>query len=254
MSKETYYSILGVDEKCSPAEIKKAYYTLMKEYHPDKNKVIEDEHVININKAYDVLKNSKKRSQYDNDLRIKRKQMKQNTFMDMKEKSKKFFASLNTVPPENFEKKLEFLESDQAYSNEDFEQRLNNLELSREQELIEDIPSRIMDEYDPKKFNEHIEKVVRSSNNIIEYSGDVCPFDMDSMACVGASLNYSDCKFESIRPHTSDTYNNENLSIEEMIKRRELETMELNGMKIKDFKNDEMYELDGTKHKFQNQK
>ena len=250
MSKETYYNILGVDEKCSPAEIKKAYYSLMKEYHPDKNKDIEDTYVININKAYDVLKNSKKRSQYDNELRIVRKQLKRNTFMDMKEKSKKYIESLNIISHENCGKTVPFLESDKAYPKEDFEQRLNNLEMSREQELIEDMPSRIMEEYDSKKFNEHLEKVVKSSNYIIEYSDGICPFDMNDMTCVGAPLNYSDCKFETIRPHTNDNTNDKKLSIEEMIRCRELETNELNNMKIKDFRNNEMYELDGTKRKF----
>ena len=33
---ETFYDILGLDEKCTPEDMKKAYRKLMSKYHPDK--------------------------------------------------------------------------------------------------------------------------------------------------------------------------------------------------------------------------
>ena len=34
---EDYYKLLGVDKSCSDRDIKRAYRTLSKKYHPDKN-------------------------------------------------------------------------------------------------------------------------------------------------------------------------------------------------------------------------
>lgn len=59
-----YYKILGVSKNASKEEIKKAYRDLAQKYHPDK--VGGDEKKFKeINEAYQVLSNDKKRAQYD---------------------------------------------------------------------------------------------------------------------------------------------------------------------------------------------
>lgn len=67
MEYKDYYKILGVDRKASDDEIRKAYRKLAKKYHPDYNpndKQAEDRFK-EINEAYEVLSDSKRRSYYD---------------------------------------------------------------------------------------------------------------------------------------------------------------------------------------------
>ncbi|GAB3815143.1 DnaJ C-terminal domain-containing protein [Pontibacter rugosus] len=67
MEYKDYYKILGVDKKAAQSDIKKAYRSLAKKYHPDKNKdnkAAEDKFK-DISEAYEVLGDEEKRRQYD---------------------------------------------------------------------------------------------------------------------------------------------------------------------------------------------
>ena len=59
-----YYEMLGVDKKASKDEIKKAFRNLAHKYHPDK-KGGDDAKFKEINEAYSVLSDDKKRAEYD---------------------------------------------------------------------------------------------------------------------------------------------------------------------------------------------
>lgn len=65
MSK-SLYETLQVSENSTPTEIKKAYRSLAKKYHPDMNKDPKaEEKFKEINAAYEVLSDEKKKAQYD---------------------------------------------------------------------------------------------------------------------------------------------------------------------------------------------
>src|SRR5579863_9961630 len=65
--KHDYYKTLGVDRAAAEDDIRKAYRKLARKYHPDLNpgdKSAEDRFK-NVQEAYDVLSDSKKRAMYD---------------------------------------------------------------------------------------------------------------------------------------------------------------------------------------------
>lgn len=65
-TKRDYYDVLGVSKNSSSAEIKKAYRKLALQWHPDRNKSTEaTEKFKEINEAYEVLSDSKKKETYD---------------------------------------------------------------------------------------------------------------------------------------------------------------------------------------------
>ncbi len=64
MEQKDYYKILGVSENASFEEIKKTYRKLAFQYHPDKNPGNE-EMMKELNEAYAVLSDEKKRKEYD---------------------------------------------------------------------------------------------------------------------------------------------------------------------------------------------
>ena len=58
-----YYSTLGVDKKANKDELKKAFYKLAAKHHPDKGG--DEAKFKEVNEAYQVLSDEKKRKEYD---------------------------------------------------------------------------------------------------------------------------------------------------------------------------------------------
>ncbi|HEY0963734.1 MAG TPA: DnaJ C-terminal domain-containing protein [Pseudomonadales bacterium] len=67
MEFKDYYEIMGVDEKATADDIKKAYKRLARKYHPDVSKEKNAEQRFkDVGEAYEVLKDPDKRREYDN--------------------------------------------------------------------------------------------------------------------------------------------------------------------------------------------
>ena len=64
--KRDYYEVLGISRTASEQEIKRAYRTMARKYHPDINKDADAEDVFKeVNEAYEVLSDADRRAAYD---------------------------------------------------------------------------------------------------------------------------------------------------------------------------------------------
>ncbi|HGE69357.1 TPA: molecular chaperone DnaJ [Candidatus Poribacteria bacterium] len=91
MATKDYYNILGVNKEASFDAIKKAYRSLAKKYHPDKNPndKFAEERFKDIQEAYSILSDSNKRANYDRMVEAE----KQGYFFDDMDS---FFSGFNT--------------------------------------------------------------------------------------------------------------------------------------------------------------
>jgi len=67
---KNYYEILGITQNATKAEIKREYRDLAMKYHPDVNSgdVDSEKKFREINEVYEILKDDKKRMEYDKKL------------------------------------------------------------------------------------------------------------------------------------------------------------------------------------------
>lgn len=71
---DTFYQLLGIDFRATPAEVTRAYRGLMKECHPDRvtpaRRASAEQFCKTVNQAYAVLKDPIKRREYDQRIRV----------------------------------------------------------------------------------------------------------------------------------------------------------------------------------------
>ncbi len=68
MDTTNHYQTLGIARKASKRDIKTAFRQLARKYHPDRNSIVSDDIMKNINIAFEVLSDPEKKIEYDNSI------------------------------------------------------------------------------------------------------------------------------------------------------------------------------------------
>ncbi|HXT83749.1 MAG TPA: DnaJ domain-containing protein [Verrucomicrobiae bacterium] len=68
MDTTNHYQTLGIARKASEKDIKTAFRRLARKYHPDRNSIVSDDIMKNINIAFEVLSDPDKKIEYDNSI------------------------------------------------------------------------------------------------------------------------------------------------------------------------------------------
>ena len=63
-----HYQTLGITRKANEKDIKAAYRQLARKYHPDRNSIVSDDIMKNINIAFEILSDPEKKNEYDNSI------------------------------------------------------------------------------------------------------------------------------------------------------------------------------------------
>lgn len=193
MSSINYYDVLNINEQSTQKEIIRAYKKLVQHYHPDKGG---DPDLFElITDAYNILSNKEKRDEYDKLTKLKKQTV--TSHEKLKDNFNDYLNELTDKPvsPEEkllaqkeFEREFEKLDSKRGYNRsiedecritkKNADRLLNDLELVRAQQMIEDETERLFDEgekFNLTKFNEVFdrlkEKEVENDNKALAELG-----------------------------------------------------------------------------------
>ncbi|MEA3414078.1 MAG: DnaJ domain-containing protein [Nanoarchaeota archaeon] len=185
---KTYYDILGIKNDVSEKEVKKAYWKMITKYHPDNNQNISSEKIAlmhgiacEINEAWEVLRDNKKREKYDFEL-----------------KDKEFNSNLKE---DIFKRSNNYKKDPVGFKNTNFEDFINNFwDFMEEDDIFSDIREKYKDEQE--------EKTKRSFWGFNSKNQD--PFTAEEMI-------FDFYKYEKPREWLSDLQKKQNLNVAEGI-------------------------------------
>ncbi len=155
-----FYDVLGLELNASSSEIRKAYATLSKKYHPDKAE--EDEFNTKlfelVQRAWETLGDQKKKAEYD--FYLKNEQKTKNNDHDNLKKSFETFLETQDLTEEEFEKKKSQAKIDFERENISFDKKHK---IDRKEESIKAI--------DKDEMNNRFEEMMlQREQDTIEYS------------------------------------------------------------------------------------
>jgi len=196
--KYDYYKILGVLPTATHDEIKRVYQTKLKKMHPDKIEQTKD-NILKyklVRQAGDLLTNPNERIAYDMDRQQGTEHLE--NFKKQKDNFKSFMTlQTNSMTQENkklaeleFEKEYVKTKKDKVIDTDDFQRKIETLELERETQMNEISYKNIFNNksFDSKKFNKYFEKTSKN-DEITKYNPDnIFAYNDDN---IGTNNNFS---------------------------------------------------------------
>jgi curved DNA-binding protein CbpA len=211
MATVDFYDVLGLTSDATNKEIRSAYRSMAKKYHPDKGG---DPNVFElIVQAFNVLSDPDGRHKYDKAFQISKEA--ESDFFKLREGASSYMKSQEGMTKEEKEEaknmaKLEFdkmwsdmnskhdfkeYAQDDALSKQELSRRMAELNDLRKQEDIEDKPDDIFDGHlDPTKFNALFDKKYGKVGNAM--SGTLIKRDGNPGAWVGGMDNGTYSSFD----------------------------------------------------------
>ena len=273
MSTQNYYEVLGLKQSCSRKDIKKKYRDLALIHHPDKGG--SEETFEKITLAYTTLVNKEEREKYNEMIN---NNVYESHFI-LKKKCEKFINNTDNIVNnrEDDEEKNNFLQFTDINRNiptklnkTELTQRINELELAREQEDIEIIQDSLFNnnKFDDEIFNANFiisntkDEIIKQQkpkqynvDNYKDSSKDIFGFDLNNKLkkydnsnknykiAKNASKKKIDKIKNSLNIHSHNVLEqNYSEHMEDLLKNRESETIYLNNLKRTDYnKNDKSY-------------
>jgi curved DNA-binding protein CbpA len=188
MSTVNLYDVLDVPQDCEIKQIKDAYRTLVKKFHPDKPNGDAEMFEL-VTHAYNILVNPKTRCEYDEVYALS-KQV-ESTHFSLKDKAAEYFEALEKESSKktkeeskiDFNKAFEEMDRKHGVSRNDSEQgltvketkrRVRDIELAREQDDIENIHEQLFQDgqFDLAKFNAAFDQLHKGHTELIQHDGN----------------------------------------------------------------------------------
>lgn len=211
MSSVNFYDVLDVSQDCTSKEIKNAYRELALIFHPDKP-TGDPEMFGLITDAYNVLINKASRSEYDEIYALSKQA--ESSHFDLKSKSKDHFLALDSDVTKKkskgeqeieFNKIMEDMDRKHGYKRDKTaedplkekktKKRLNDLQLARDQDDIENTHEKLFDRFDLSQFNAAFDAMHKGHTELVPHVGNPLAFNLDN----GFGSNFSSIdKYEDL--------------------------------------------------------
>ena len=217
MSTVNLYDVLDVPQDCEIKEIKDAYRSLVKKFHPDKPKGDAEMFEL-ITHAYNILVNPKSRAEYDEVYALS-KQV-ESTHFSLKDKAAAYYEALEKESSKKSldESKIDFnkafeemdrkhgvnrnTEDIDKLSAKDTKRRLRDIELAREQDDIENIHEKLFEDgrFDLSKFNAAFDQLHKGHTELIQHNGNPDAWNIldDYSNNFGSIDNYDELYTENV--------------------------------------------------------